>query len=277
METGDFAQFARCPSLDGLEVLSARLVAHSFSKHMHECYTVSLNYDGRGAFDCRGEIRDAAPGTCNLLAPGELHTGHATSARGWIYRNLYVETPLMRALLAGVEWRGPLQPTFNAPLARDPVLGSRLARVFAALEQPAFRLQHESLLLSVMARVATHHLSPAHALREAGWEHAAVRRVRDWLHYHPEVNVAVSELASLVGLSPYYLVRVFHRHVGVPPHRYQTILRVNQARSLLRAGVPIAEVAYRTGFCDQSHLNRSFKRLYGVTPGDYAVLDRLKS
>lgn len=272
--TSDFTRFTLCPGLDGLEIMSARVVAHSFSKHMHECYAVSLNYDGRGAFDCRGEVRDAAPGTCNLIAPGELHTGHATSPRGWIYRNLYVEPSLMSTLLAGVEWSGPPQPAFNAPLTRDPVLGRRLARVFAALERPDFRLRPESLLLSVVARIAIRHLSPPHAMREPGREHAAVRRVKDWLHHHPEANVSIGELAALAGLSHYYLVRAFHRHVGVPPHRYQTNLRVNQARSLLRAGVPIAEAAQRTGFCDQSHLHRCFKRLYGVTPGGYAAPDR---
>ena len=84
MKTGDFAQYSRVLGLDGLEVLSAQWVEHSFAPHMHDFYAVSLNYGGRGAFDCRRELRDAAPGTCNLIAPGELHTGHATSRHGWI-------------------------------------------------------------------------------------------------------------------------------------------------------------------------------------------------
>ena len=65
----------------------------------YDFYAVSLNYGGRGAFHCQRELRDATPGTCNLIAPGELHTGHATSGDGWIYRNLYIETPLMTTLL----------------------------------------------------------------------------------------------------------------------------------------------------------------------------------
>jgi AraC-like DNA-binding protein len=44
---------------------------------------------------------------------------------------------------------------------------------------------------------------------------------------------------------------------------------VYRARDLLRSGVPIAEAALRTGFVDQSHLNRHFKRIIGVTPGQY--------
>jgi AraC-like DNA-binding protein len=59
--------------------------------------------------------------------------------------------------------------------------------------------------------------------------------------------------------------------VGVPPHRYQTIVRVNRARKLLAEGAALSDVAYLTGFCDQSHLNRCFKKVLGLTPGRYVA------
>ena len=180
MKTGEFAQYSRCFGLDGLEVMSARWMEHSFAPHMHDFYAVSLNYGGRGAFDCRRELRDAAPGTCNLIAPGELHTGHATSADGWTYRNLYVETTLMTVLLRSLDRQGPSDVRFKFPLVTDTVLAARLAHVFASLAESNSQLQNESLLLSVVARLATDHLVPGHSLSDAGREHAAVRRVKDW-------------------------------------------------------------------------------------------------
>jgi AraC-like DNA-binding protein len=48
-------------------------------------------------------------------------------------------------------------------------------------------------------------------------------------------------------------------------------MRVFRAKQLLAAGVPIAQAAFDTGFTDQSHLNRHFKRLVGITPGQYAL------
>jgi len=104
MNALDFAQYSRISGIDGLEVMSARWVEHSFAPHMHDFYAVSLNYGGRGAFHCRQALRDASPGTCNLIAPAELHTGHATSGEGWMYRKLYIDTPLMTALLQGLDW-----------------------------------------------------------------------------------------------------------------------------------------------------------------------------
>jgi AraC-like DNA-binding protein len=267
----DFAQYDCCPRLDGLEVMSARWVEHSFAPHMHDFYAVSLNYRGRGAFDCRREIHEATPGTCNLIAPGELHTGRATCGDGWIYRNLHIEPALMVRLLHSTEWRGPSDVSFKASLVKDTVLAARLARVFATMTESGSLLENESLLLSVVARLITDHFVHGHALGGAGREHVAVTRVKEWLDANSEQNVSIRSLADLVGLSPYYLVRAFHRQVGVPPHRYQTIVRVNRARTLLRSGAALSEVTYHTGFYDQSHLTRCFKSTLGVTPGSYAT------
>jgi AraC-like DNA-binding protein len=267
----DIARFSRCAGLDGLEVMSARWLEHAFTPHMHDFYAVSLNYRGRGAFDCRREVHDAAPGTCSLIAPGELHTGRATSGDGWIYRNLHIEASLMAMLLEGLDWRGPLDLRFKSSLVRDALLADRLARLFASLAEASSLLENESLLLSVVARLISEHCVRTQAFAGAGQEHRAVTRVKDWLHAHPDQNVSIRALAALAGLSPYYLVRVFRRQFGVPPHRYQTIVRVHRARQLLKSGACLSDVAQRTGFYDQSHLTRCFKRTLGVTPGRYAA------
>lgn len=269
MKTRDFAQYSRCFGLDGLEVMSARWVEHSFAPHMHDRYAVSLNYGGRGAFECRNELRDAAPGTCSLIAPGEVHTGHATSRDGWIYRNLYIEIPLMATLLRSLDWQGPLDVRFKLPVVRDSVLATRLGRAFDSLKEANSLLENESLLLSAVARLLTDHFVPGRALRDAGTEHVAFRQIKEWLDANAEKNVSIHALARLVGLSPYYLVRAFHKHVGIPPHKYQAVVRINRARKLLTSGATISEAAYRAGFCDQSHLNRCFKAALGVTPGEY--------
>jgi len=251
--------------------MSARWVEHSFTPHIHDFYAVSLNYAGRGAFHCRRALRDAVPGMCNLIAPGELHTGFSTSEYGWTYRNLHFEARLLMKLLDGLDWQKSMDIRFRSPVVNDTVLSTRLARVFTNLSASNGLLHNESLLLSVASRLATNHFVPGQALREPGHEPAAVRRIRDWLDAHPEQNVSVHALSDIAGLSPYYLVRVFHKHVGIPPHQYQKNLRVLKARKLLARGTAISEVAYLAGFCDQSHLNRCFKTTLGVTPGNYAA------
>ena len=90
-------------------------------------------------------------------------------------------------------------------------------------------------------------------------------------------QMGLEVLSHLTHLSRYHLVRVFSKSVGPPPHAYLRQVRVDRAKALLAAGCPVAEAAVATGFTDQSHLHRWFKRLWGVTPGGYrqSVQDEL--
>lgn len=97
----------------------------------------------------------------------------------------------------------------------------------------------------------------------------AIRTVIDFIEQNFAEPIPLAELASLCGLSLHRFVTVFRSQVGIPPHQYVCRTRVKEARTLLRQGVPAAAVALDTGFCDQSHLSRHFKRQCGITPGHF--------
>jgi AraC-like DNA-binding protein len=59
------------------------------------------------------------------------------------------------------------------------------------------------------------------------------------------------------------------KKVGLSPHNFQTQIRLKQAKAKLLQGQSIIDVALETGFVDQSHFTRFFKRMIGVTPGEY--------
>ena len=77
----------------------------------------------------------------------------------------------------------------------------------------------------------------------------------------------VGQAAQLLGMSREGFSRRFRKLHGMPPQTFRLTEKLNEARRLLRAGEPIAAVAAETGFSDQSHLGRCFRRAFGVTPG----------
>jgi AraC-like DNA-binding protein len=79
--------------------------------------------------------------------------------------------------------------------------------------------------------------------------------------------VPLTVLCGVARLSKWQLVRQFRRQIGLPPHAYHRRQRLRSARALLELGTPVAQVAYATGFADQSHFTRQFKDQFGVTPG----------
>lgn len=96
-----------------------------------------------------------------------------------------------------------------------------------------------------------------------------IERALHHIHCHLAERLSLQDLATVAGLSLFRFATAFRARVGQPPHQYICKLRIRYAQQLLRAGLPAASVASETGFCDQSHLQRHFKRVCGMTPGQY--------
>jgi AraC-like DNA-binding protein len=83
-------------------------------------------------------------------------------------------------------------------------------------------------------------------------------------------ELAVAELAQVVGMSQYYFSKLFKLSTGTTPHQYVMRQRVERAQELLSQGrTPLAEIATHVGFETQSHFTSVFRRLSGVTPKHY--------
>lgn len=98
-----------------------------------------------------------------------------------------------------------------------------------------------------------------------------MEQVREYVAANYERDISVDELAELVGLSRYYLTRAFCKEFGCRRTRTRPV-RLLAAKRMLASGQTAATAAAAVGFYDQSHLNRLFKRAYGITPGAYAAL-----
>jgi len=101
--------------------------------------------------------------------------------------------------------------------------------------------------------------------------------VLDHIAAHLVEPLPLDELAAITGLSVWRFATVFREHIGMAPHRYVSQQRVLHAQALLRQGATLAIAASESGFCDQSHLSRRFKRLCGMTPGQYQARSTVSS
>jgi AraC family transcriptional regulator len=95
------------------------------------------------------------------------------------------------------------------------------------------------------------------------------RRAIEMMQVTGEHSMSLLDISSEVGLSQWHFSRQFRRTTGLSPYQFLLRSRVERARDLLRKGHAISEVAAITGFTDQSHMHRHFKRILGVTPGSF--------
>jgi AraC family transcriptional regulator len=103
-----------------------------------------------------------------------------------------------------------------------------------------------------------------------------LRAVVEYVEDHLEAGPTLGQMAAVARLSSCHFARQFKAATGLPPHQYVIARRVERARQLLQAGadLPLAEVAAHAGFSDQSQFTHHFRRLVGVTPGQFRMSAR---
>ena len=258
----------RTTRLGRMELLHARYFRQEFNRHYHHEFALGVIERGALGFHYLGRDHVARAGEINLCVPGEPHNGFAPSGQGWQYRMFYLDPALLvRAAREAFDAAVGL-PHFPGGVIQDPALARDLAVLHAALQNPECdALAQEERLVTALTALITRHAEARPTPRPVGCEPRAVRRAKEFIQGGFARAITLDDLSEATGLSRFHLVRLFSREVGIGPHAYLTQVRVSAAKDLLARGEPIAETALAVGFCDQSHLNRAFKRTLGVTPG----------
>ena len=251
-------------------LMHAAYVRQTFAKHTHDDYAVGVIEQGGLGFRYRGEHLVAAPGQVCLVIPGEPHDGHSLDPNGWTYRMFYLQPSLMQRAASQLSGRAVGQPFFKPGVLNDKDLAALLVQTHGLFENPlADLMEKQSRLLHLLCCFIARHAEPAPLPHSIGNEHRAVARARDYIEAQYTRELSITELAGHAGLSPYHFIRVFKAHTGLPPHAYLMEVRVRRAREMLAGGASICQSAHANGFSDQSHLTRQFKRILGVTPGQF--------
>jgi AraC-like DNA-binding protein len=209
-----------------------------------------------------------APGDVCAWDPSAAHRGTPYACMSWAARLLILESPALERIVGGPE---PLVTdlSFSRPLVRDGRLARRFVELHRTLETPSWAMERETLLADWLGDVndGTHSVDDR---RRAARRDPALRRACEFLHDELANNVTLEELERAAGVSRHRLSRMFRTAYDMPPHRFQLAHRIRVARRMLERGVAVAEVAQATGFFDQSHLHRHFRRTLGMTPARYA-------
>lgn len=262
----EFVTFKACPHLPGVELYSARLVNHAFAPHVHDGYSLGAIEAGAERFRYLGSDHVAPAGTLVMLNPDELHTGRAEVDAGWTYQMLYIEPETLRELTGS-------EAFFPDATVYDPALAAAFQQTFRLMwnapDDVAFASGFTTLVDAIVDRYGRNARDVRPASPAEKRRMASMQRVLDCIEAHLDDNLGIETLAAEAGLSVFHFVRTFSATFHVTPHQYVQARRAALAKSLLAKRATPSEAAAAAGLTDQSHLNRWFKRAYGVTPAQY--------
>jgi AraC family transcriptional regulator len=161
----------------------------------------------------------------------------------------------------------------------DPHIVAVLAAMTTDLNEgsPAGRLYGESLAnalaVYLLKRYAVRRYTPV--VNRGGLPGYRLRRVLDYIHNNLVDDLSLSELAAVANMSPHYFADLFTKSMGVTPHRYVLLQRIECSKQSLRdPNRSVIEAGLEVGFQNPSHFARVFRKFVGISPSRFQAETR---
>ena len=273
-------RYWRSPSLK-VEFMKAVLHHHAYDRHTHDEFAIAVMERGVQQYYCQHGQNFALPTGLITINPDEVHDGCLASDSPHPfrdYRMMYVEPTVFEDLAKQLSNRNRSLPFFRVPYVKDVKLAHKFIRVHQLLDPHsdthACPMEKETALLELLTSLMRQYLHHRPQVAALPPDEKRVLKAKAFMKDHMADKISLSDVSREVGLSTFHFLRIFRDRTGVPPHGYLTYLRLNQARALLRRGFSVGESSAMTGFADQSHMGRAFKRAFGMTPRRYVLAIR---
>ena len=259
---------------DRLPFIEARSVGDGrklcYSRHSHEVFSIGAITAGRSTYLHENTCQRVRAGTVVLMNPGEVHACNPIADEPWAYLMLYVDSQWLKTLQheLGMNPHHDFQP-LAATHSTDPALFSGLTGLYQTLIDADAPLLHKqcsaiSFFTLMQQTLGTATVRPEQAI-------ARIERVAQFIHDNFKHPISLDDMCSAANLSGSYLIRAFEQRYHMTPHAYLINLRIQHARTRLKAGSLIVDVAQELGFADQAHFQRVFKKHLAATPGQYRL------
>lgn len=264
MPTGDRPEFiVRSTALAGLTLVAADS-ARRFDRHTHALHGIGvIDAGGQHSASGRGPVQ-ALRGEVITVNPGEVHDGIPMQGQNRRWRMVHLDVALWDSERSAVEW--------TRPVLSDARVAALVGAVFAcaAAGADALAVEERLALLLHHAPSTLGRTAPRPARADGG---RALAQARERLA-QALVPPSLAEMAREAAMSRTQFLRAFAAAFGLPPHAWALQQRLARAEALLAQGAVLADAAAASGFADQSHMTRAFRRFRGYTPGQYAARRR---
>jgi AraC-like DNA-binding protein len=224
---------------------------------------------GSGKAECgqawtRAEQLGFHPGDILLADAGEVQSWAVPVDRATEFFTIYWKREALER--AGAELGLTATSHWTQTVLASGPLSAELARLRGLLASGASALSIEQAHRSLTAALLHCAGQSTESTMTRPGVHPSVRRAAERVRANIADPLSLADLASEMNLSKFYLARSFQRSLGVPPHRYRRLLRLQHARRLLERGFTVVDAALDTGFADAPHLSRAFCEWLGVSP-----------
>lgn len=128
--------------------------------------------------------------------------------------------------------------------------------VMEIFEEVLSRFTNYEMPQAIPAGLKKHHL-------------VTIEKAKQFLNENLAKNISLEELARHCCISPFHFSRIYKIFTGYSVYQYLQLLRLKQAEMLLSTALPVADIAFRSGFNSIDYFSAAFKKQYKFSPSAF--------
>ena len=245
--------------MSGITALSASFTDFTYKKHCHEEYAVGVTLRGIQEYNVDGSFHSSYQNGVMLFNSEQIHDGKAHDSSGLDYVMLYIEPRLFLEILGKKD-----RVRFASPVVYNQALRNSILNLSGAIQSGEDEALCSELLLSLVEN-----FQPTNIVRDCKKDTKQTQKAKEMIYSKLDDVISLDEICKEFSISKYQFIRSFKANAGISPYQYFIFCKVNRAKQLLEENRDIYSTVTECGFVDLSHLNKHFKRIFGITAFEY--------
>jgi AraC-like DNA-binding protein len=259
-----------------VEAYTFKGVIQKFPNHFHDYYVIGFIEKGTRSLLWKNKFYNISKGDIILFNPYENHECEQPDTQILDYRSINIPSSIMQDITAKLIGEKYF-PYFLEPiLYHNAEILSLIKSLHYNITKKESVLKRKELFFFTFEKLILKYARISSTLLTTEDINNKIEQLANYLKKNYEQELHLKELSKLVNMSEYHLLHTFTKKKGISPYKFLEALRIDEAKKLLEKGDYPFDVAIQTGFHDQSHLTRFFKKFIGVTPSQYRNIFRNK-
>jgi len=237
-----------------------------YNLHSHSTLSIGAMTSGKTTMTSKSEQKELKAGELVIINPKRAHSCNPGEGNVRSYLMIYLDERWCRELQGEIFGESKEFRSLKTEIIREPELFNRFVNVCEKLIASDDNMEQEQEIISLMSEFFIKYCDDNESSKETNH---IIEDIKKHLIDNLQRNVSLEELSGKFRMNRYHLLRYFKAETGMTPHSFLINVRVERAKELLNSGKTLATTAHETGFTDQSHMHKNFKKYISATPKDY--------
>lgn len=241
-----------------LEIKICQDELHAYKDHLHEELSIGLVERGATNLNVNGKDYYIKAKEAIIIYPFVTHRCQPIDLNNWQFTMIFISENLYRDIL---------------DLNKTRVIGikklnnedyQRINTILDTIKGNISTMEKEEKIISMLADIFINCEINIDLITDR-----QLKEIKDYIKTNFLEQLKLEEMEKTLGLNKFRIIRSFKNSCNTTPAAYQLQLRVNYGKHLIEENSNLAEVALTSGFYDQAHFTKEFKKAYGITPKQY--------